>query len=71
MTDGEKNYNAGSAHRAEIHKEINSTPLVINRKEFVKTPEEKGKLATAQSNFKRNGLKQWNERNRPGNNKTA
>lgn len=34
-----------------------------------KSPEEKEEIKQAQSNFKRNGLKEWNDRNRPGNNK--
>lgn len=36
---------------------------------FKKTKEEKEEIKQAQSNFKRNGLKEWNDRNRPGNNK--
>ncbi len=65
----EQNYNAGAAHRAEIHKEINANPIKIDREVFKKTEQERNKVKTVQSNFKKNGLKQWNERNRPGNNK--
>jgi len=35
-----------------------------------KSLSERAEVLTAQSNFKRNGLWAWNERNRPGNNKT-
>lgn len=69
ITTAKQNYNAGSSLRAEIHKEINANPIKVDRTEFQKTPKERTELLTAQSNFKRNGLKQWNERNRPGNNK--
>jgi len=34
-----------------------------------KSLSERAEVLTAQSNFKRSGLKAWNERNRPGNNK--
>lgn len=69
MTTAEQNYNAGAAHRAEIQKEINANKVSVDRSVFVKTPREKANLSTVQCNFKRNGLHEWNERNRPGNNK--
>lgn len=65
----EMNYNAGKAHREEIFKEINSNKVNIDKSCFAKSDNEKAELATVQSNFKRNGLREWNERNRPGNNK--
>ncbi len=69
MTNAESNYNAGAGHRAEIQKEINANPIRVDRSVFFKTPEERVKVQTAQSNFKRNGLYEWNERNNPGRNK--
>jgi len=67
----EMNYNAGSNHRAEIFKEINANPVQIDRSYITKTPYERAELQNAQSRFKRDGLHEWNERNRPGNNKTV
>lgn len=46
-----------------------SNPMSIDWNIFQKTEAEKANVATAKSNFKRNGLQAWNERNRPGNNK--
>lgn len=46
-----------------------SLPVNIDRTVFAKTKEEKAELSKLQRTFKYNGLKQWNERNRPGNNK--
>lgn len=69
MTSQEINYNAGAGHRAEIHKEINSTPVRVDRSVFQKDKKERADVQAIQSNFKRNGLYEWNERNRPGNNK--
>lgn len=69
MTTAEQNYNAGAGHRAEIFKEINMNPLRMDRWCFQKTPHERTLVLNAQSRFKRDGLKEWNERNRPGNNK--
>ena len=67
----EMNYNAGSSHRAEIFKEINSTPVNVDRSYISKTPHERTLVLNAQSRFKRDGLREWNERNRPGNNKKS
>lgn len=36
---------------------------------FCKSDNEKAEAATAKNQFKHNGLKEWNDRNRPGNNK--
>lgn len=36
---------------------------------FKKTLQEKEEVKQAQSNFKQDGLREWNERNRPSNNK--
>ena len=70
MTSAEQNYNAGASRRAEIFEEINANPVKINRQEFVKTAEERKDLKKEQRKFKGSGgLKEWNERNRPGNNK--
>lgn len=44
-------------------------PKVSQPNIFQKTEQEKDEVKEAQSNFKRNGLREWNERNRPGNNK--
>lgn len=46
-------------------------PVNIDRGCFVKNEAEKAELATIKSNFKRTGLREWNERNRPGNNKAV
>lgn len=69
LTEAEKNYNAGSQHRAEMLREINSNPIIYDKRRFVKNEAEKANLGIAKSNFKRDGLKEWNDRNRPGNNK--
>lgn len=45
-----------------------SLPLTIDRSVFQKNAAEKANLSAIRSNFKRNGLREWNERNRPGNN---
>lgn len=42
--------------------------LRVEKSIFVKTLQEKKELKSVQSEFKRNGLQEWNERNRPGNN---
>jgi hypothetical protein len=71
MTEAEKNYAAGASNRAEVFKEINANPIRVDRSCFRKTDAEKANLATHQSNFKRNGLFEWNERNRQGNNRKS
>lgn len=71
MTQQELNYNAGAQYRAEVFKEINANPVRIDRTVFEKSPKEKADLATVQNQFKHNGLKEWNERNRAGNNKKS
>ena len=71
MTQQELNYNAGAQRRAEILTEINAHKISIDRNVFKKTDAEKKELSSIRLNFKHNGLIEWNERNRPGNNKTA
>jgi hypothetical protein len=44
-------------------------PVNVDRSVFTKTEAEKANVSVTKSNFKRNGLREWNERNRPGNNK--
>lgn len=49
-----------------------SLPVYVDRKCFQKTQAERANLQNAQQHFKNSGLlKEWNERNRPGNNKKA
>jgi hypothetical protein len=48
-----------------------SLPFTMDRKVFAKTKEERTALKNMQNQFKGNGLFEWNERNRPGNNKKA
>lgn len=69
ITTEEQNYNAGAALRAELHQQINSFPVRIDRSVFKKSRYEREEVQEIQANFKRNGLFEWNERNRPGNNK--
>lgn len=53
-----------------IHNDCpHNIPISIDRTCFQKSDNEKALLSSVQSNFKRNGLHAWNERNRPGNNK--
>jgi hypothetical protein len=46
-----------------------SLPLSIDRSCFKKNEAEKANLATMRSEFKHSCLREWNERNRPGNNR--
>ena len=56
LTEPEKNYNAGSHHRENILKEINSNPIIKDRSYMIKNEAEKGNIGIIKSNFKRNGL---------------
>lgn len=46
-------------------------PVSVDRSVFKKTAAERSEVKQTQSNFKRNGLFEWNQNNRPGNNKKA
>lgn len=45
-----------------------SLPFFVDRSCFTKNSAERANVKQVASNFKRNGLREWNERNRPGNN---
>lgn len=74
-SQAELNTALGNEKRAEVFKEINANPVEFNRTnnkhitEFAKAPVERKELKKQQTKFKHSGLKDWNERNRPGNNK--
>jgi hypothetical protein len=63
--------NALQGKRDDLQREINSYGKEkVDFSVFVKTKEERQDVKQAKSYFKRSGLlQQWNERNRPGNNK--
>lgn len=69
MTQQELNYNASAQQRAEVYKEINANKVNISRAIFAKSKEEKQEVKKEQNRFNKDGLVEWNERNRPGNNK--
>lgn len=48
-----------------------SLPVKVDRSCFQKTEAERANLQAMQNQFKRNGLSEWNKRNRPGNNRTS
>lgn len=69
MNTAEQNYAQGTASRLQVFEEINEHKVSIDRSVFVKSKEEKKEVKDAQLAFKYNGLFDWNDRNRPGNNK--